>query len=114
MYKLVILFEPPLNAQAFQIDWQKFMRLAENMPGLLSETVNEVESVPFDPQGHAPVKIHELCFADRAALEAALRSPAGQEAGRWLHDFTGGRFVLLIVRHMQANAKDFKQPSPSS
>lgn len=114
MYKLIILFESPLNAEAFQIEWQKFMRLAEKMPGLLSEVVSEVESVPFDPHGRAPVKIHELYFRDRTALENALRSPIGQEAGRRLHEFTGGRFVLLIARHMQAEAKDFKRPSPSS
>lgn len=114
MYKLIILFESPLNAEAFQIEWQKFMRLAEKMPGLLSEVVSEVESVPFDPHGRAPVKIHELYFRDQTALENALRSPIGQEAGRRLHEFTSGRFVLLIARHMQAEAKDFKRPSPSS
>lgn len=88
------------------------MRRAEQMPGLLAETVSDVQGCPFDPHARAPVKIHELHFASQVDLETALQSPAGQEAGRWLHTFTGGRFILLTARHMQASIKEFTKPSP--
>jgi uncharacterized protein (TIGR02118 family) len=114
MHKLVILFETPPDWLAFEAGWQTFMGLVEKMPGLRAETVSEVQTRPFDPLGRAYVKIHELLFADRPALDAAMRSPAGQEAGHWLHTFTGGRFVLLTARHMEAASKDFTKPSQSS
>ncbi len=52
MHKLIILFESLENEQAFQLGWQKFLGLAEKMPGLRRETVSRVAQRLFGkPEG---------------------------------------------------------------
>ena len=108
MYKLTIFFTPPLPNQEFdQQGWQKFMGLAEKMPGLRRETVTEVQEMVF---GHLPyIKIHEFYFDSRQDLDAALQSEQGQAAGAWLHRFTGKRFSMLIAEHKEALPQEFRR-----
>jgi len=107
MHKLIILFEPPDNEHTFQLNWQKFLGLAEKMPGLRRETVSRVEQVLFGKTEGGYVLVHELLFDSKEALEAAMQSPEGQAAGAFLQSFTGGRVVLLLAEHMEAREKDF-------
>jgi uncharacterized protein (TIGR02118 family) len=107
MYKLIILFGQPLDPMKFTAGWQAFLKMAEQMPGLRSESVSLIENVIYGE--NVPYKIHEFHFDDRAALEAALASDAGQQAGAWLHQFTGGNFSLLTAPHQVAIAKEFIQ-----
>ncbi|MBU2610797.1 MAG: EthD family reductase [Chloroflexi bacterium] len=109
MHKLSILFESPENEQAFQLGWQKFLGLAEKMPGLRRETVSRVERVLFGKSEGELVLIHELLFDSKEALDAAMQSPEGQAAGTFLQSFTGGRVVLLLAEHMEAGAGDFRK-----
>jgi len=109
MYKLVILFLPPFSWAAFEQGWQKFLGMAEQMPGLQKESVGDVEALVHSPPGMNYKKIHELYFDSLEALEAALNSEAGQKAGQWLHSFTQGRFLLMISRHMEAKPEEFKK-----
>lgn len=115
MHNLIILFELPDNGrevtyhneQAFQLGWQKFLGLAEKMPGLRRETVSRVAQKLFGkPEGEVAL-IHELLFDSKEALEAAMASPEGQAAGAFLQSFTGGRVVLLTAEHLEAGEKDF-------
>ncbi len=109
MHKLMILFHPPVHNQEFkfQKDWQKFMGLAEKMPGLRREVVNDVEDYIHGLQGHRYAKVHELYFDSRKALNDALSSKAGQAAGAWLHEFTKKRFTLFIAEHKEATPEEF-------
>lgn len=109
MYKLVVLFEQPLNDMEFQENWQTFMGLAEKMPRLRKEIVSSVQQVVHAADGKQYSRIHELLFDSRDALETALQSKAGQEAGQFLQNFTLGRMVLLTAEHMEAGEKDFKK-----
>jgi len=109
MFKLVILFEQPLNEMEFQVNWQIFMGLAEKLPRLRKEVVSTVQQLVHDPQGRQFTRIHELIFDSRDALETALQTKAGQEAGQYLHDFTLGRIMLMTAEHMEAFEKDFKK-----
>jgi uncharacterized protein (TIGR02118 family) len=109
MYKLVILFEQPLNEMEFQGNWQMFMGLAEKLPRLRKEVVSSVQQVVHAPDGRQYTRIHELIFDSRDALETALQTKAGQEAGQFLQNFTLGRMVLLTAEHMEAFEKDFKK-----
>jgi uncharacterized protein (TIGR02118 family) len=109
MYKLVILFEQPLNEVEFQDNWQTFMGLAEKLPRLRREVVSGVEQVVHAPDGRQYTRIHELIFDSREALETALQTKAGQEAGQFLQNFTSGRMVLLSADHKEAEEKDFKK-----
>ncbi len=107
MYKLVLIFSSPEDANAFQQGWQTFLRLAEAMPGLRKETVSQIEATL---QGQAGIyKIHSLYFDSRAALETALRSPAGQKAGEYLQTFTRGRVTILLAEHNEAHEHEFRR-----
>jgi uncharacterized protein (TIGR02118 family) len=117
MHNLIILFELPDNGravtyhneQAFQLNWQKFLGLAERMPGLRRETVSRVARVLFGKPEGGYTLVHELLFDSKEALEAALQSPEGQAAGTFLQSFTGGRVMLLLAEHMEAGAGDFRK-----
>lgn len=109
MYKLIILFGQPADSLEFITGWQAFLRMAEQMPGLRRESVSLIEDVIYDGGKPRPFKIHELHFDDRAALDAALASDAGQQAGEWLHQFTNGNFTLLTAPHQEATEKEFKK-----
>ena len=106
MHKLIIIFDQPPDLTAFLVGWQAFLQIAEQMPGLRRETVSLIEEVIHGET--RPFKIHEFHFDDRAALDAALASDAGQQAGEWLHQFTNGNFTLLTAPHQEATAKEFK------
>jgi uncharacterized protein (TIGR02118 family) len=114
MYKLVILFLPPLAWTSFETGWQKFLGMAEQMPGLRKEAVGDTEKLVFGPPSMNYKKIHELFFDSREDLETALNSEAGQKAGQWLHSFTQGRFILMIAKHMEATPEEFKKQSQDS
>ena len=110
MYKLVILFlQSFISPASFSMGWQKFLGLAEQMPGLRKEVISDFDEVIFGPPNQKYRKIHELYFDSREDLEAALASEAGQKAGQWLHSFTQGQFVLSISRHMEATPDQFKK-----
>lgn len=108
MYKFVIVFFQPTAWATFEQGWQKFLGLVEQMPGLKKEAVADVEQLVFGPANYNFKKIHELYFDSRKALDEALASDAGQKAGQWLHAFTQGKFVSLIVKHMEATPEQFK------
>jgi uncharacterized protein (TIGR02118 family) len=109
MYKLVILFLPSYAWSSFEQGWQKFLGMAEQMPGLRKEVVGDVDELVFGLPNMNYKKIQELYFDSREDLEAALRSEAGQKAGQWLHSFTQGRFLLMIAKHMEATPDEFKE-----
>jgi uncharacterized protein (TIGR02118 family) len=109
MHKLVILFEQPDDWGSFQPGWQEFMALAEQMPALQKEVVSDIDQIISAPDARQYFKMHELHFEDRAALDAALQSEAGQTAGKWLHQFCSGHFVLMIADHREASPEDFKK-----
>lgn len=109
MYKLLILFLQPMTSATFERGWQKFLGLAEQMPGVRKEAVAEIDELVFSPPNLNFKKVHEVYFDSREDLEAALDSEAGQMAGRWLHSFTQGQFLLMIARHMEATPEEFKK-----
>jgi uncharacterized protein (TIGR02118 family) len=114
MYKLVILFLPPFAWATFEQGWQKFLGMAEQMPGLRKEAVGDIDEMVFSQPNMNFKKVHELYFDSREALEDALTSEAGQKAGQWLHSFTQGRFLLMIAKHMEATPEQFKKISPKN
>jgi uncharacterized protein (TIGR02118 family) len=109
MYKLVILFLPPRAWTSFEPGWQKFLGLAEQMPGLRKEVVSDTEELVFGSPAMNYKKIQELYFDSREDLEAALKSDEGQKAGQWLQSFTQGRFLLVIAKHMEATPDQFRK-----
>jgi len=103
MYKLTILFYQKHD----QLDRERFMLLAEKMPGLRREIVSDVDEIIFSVAGRCYNKINEFYFDSRAALNVALQSEEGQDAGAWLHEFTSKRFSMVVAEHKEALREDF-------
>ena len=108
MHKLMLLFEPAVDMNTFQDNWQKFLALAERIPGLRCETVSRVGQMVYAKPGSTYILVHELLFDSKEALEAAMQSPEGQTAGQFLQAFTSGKVVLLTAEHLEANTSDSK------
>jgi len=107
MYKMIILFEQPLEEALFQENWQKFMGMAEKMPRLRREVVSRIDQLVYSKDGKQYNRIHELIFDSRDALEIALRSEPGKMSGKFLQEFTRGRIVIFTSEHLEADEKDF-------
>lgn len=105
-YKLVILFPQPPLAAAFEAKWSEgFVPLAEKLPGLQRITVSHTHGGPAGP---VPIYlIHELHFADRAALVTAMESVEGRAAGQYLIHFAP-QATLLFAEHQE----DHPRPQP--
>jgi len=114
MHKLIILFEQDPLATAFQPGWQRFLSMVEKMPGLRGQFVSNVERLVFGKPENAYVRIHELLFDTREALETALRSPEGQDAGRFLQMFTHGKVILLTAVHLEDQKATPRKPRRST
>jgi uncharacterized protein (TIGR02118 family) len=100
MYKLIALFATPADPQAFEAQWSgEFVPRAEKLPGLRRAVVSRIEGTPAGPAPY--YLVHELYFDDKAALEAAMASPAGVEAGQTLMAFASDDVVLLLAEHLE-------------
>ena len=112
MHKLVILIEPLENWELFEAGFPEFLHLAEEMPGLLRETIGRVEDHLY---GRFRVQqVHELYFESREAAEKAMASPTGRAAGRLLQRITDGHVVLFFSDHMEdelENIRLYKKPT---
>ena len=111
MHKLVILIDTAAETDEFQQLWPQFLHLAESMPGLQREATSRVSRVLVG--GLSCSTIHELFFADAAALQKAMASPVGVQAGQLLQGMTRGRVILLIADHREdeaANLHQYRQP----
>ena len=63
--------------------------------------------------GPAPVAMqHELYFDSLAAVQQAMASPAGREAGRLLQSLTGGHMSLFIADHKQDDLENILRHAP--
>ena len=78
--KLVVLYTQPADVEAFERHYlDKHVPLVDAMPGLI-----KAESGKLAPLGRgeqAYYRAAELYFADKAALNAALRSAEGAATG---------------------------------
>ncbi|MGF1503842.1 MAG: EthD family reductase [Chloroflexi bacterium] len=93
MTRLIILLrtrEAPYGEQ-----YNKFLMLVEDLPGLRRKAVSQVYAGPGGP---APFEaVIELTFDDREALREALSSEVGVEAGNLLLRFGGPDSVTLFA-----------------
>ncbi len=100
MYKLMILFRRPSDLEAFEQAWShEFVPRAEKMPGIRRVAVSRVQGAPA---GEADLHlVHELYFDDAEALQQAMVSPEGQEAGRALMAFAAEYASLYFAEHQE-------------
>jgi len=115
MHKLVILVEGATLPAEFDERWPQFLHLAEQMPGLQREATSRVQHVLSGSQDI--VLIHELFFDSLEALQAAMASPFGRQAGQELQRMTQGKVVLLVGDHNEdelENILRYTQPKSGS
>jgi len=95
MVKFMILFRKPTDQVRFEDNYNNFLALVERMPHI---TRRQVISILGSPLGTPSFYlILEVYFSDYPALNAALNSPAGQEAGGELLKFGSGTFDMLFA-----------------
>jgi uncharacterized protein (TIGR02118 family) len=95
LVKFTILFRVPAQPEAFEQRYNEFLALVERIPDIQRRQANTVIGSPL---GESPYyRILEIYFSDSASLNAALRTPAGQEAGGELLKFGRGAFEMVFA-----------------
>jgi uncharacterized protein (TIGR02118 family) len=94
MVKFMIMFHKPVDLEAFEDSYNTFLALIERIPNIRRR---QVISVLGSPLGETRLyRILEAYFDDYPSMQAALLSPAGQEAGGDLGKFMGA-FEMLFA-----------------
>lgn len=95
MVKFMILFHHPAEQAQFERSYNEFLALVERMPSIQRR---QVITVLGSPIGKTPLfRILEVYFDEMTELQASLRSPAGQEAGKHLNQFPKGSFEMIFA-----------------
>lgn len=105
MHKLVLVLRRTADPEALERQWsERFVPLAERMPGLRRVVVGRTAGAP----GSIPniLLIHELLFDDLESLRRAMTSPEGQQAGRALMSFAADRSELFFAEHLEMEVPD--------
>ncbi len=104
MVKLMVLFRASARLAEYDERYNDFLMKLEALPGIRRKAVDVVYS---GPGGVTPYRaVIEVLFDDRAALEAALTSQEGVEAGQLLLDFAGPDAVILFADAMEESFED--------
>jgi uncharacterized protein (TIGR02118 family) len=95
MVKFMILFQKPVDIATFETRYNELLALIERMPLVIRR---QVINVVGSPMGETRLyRILEVYFDDTPLMEAALRSFAGQEAGKHLNSFPHGSFEMVFA-----------------
>ncbi|MCU0514631.1 MAG: EthD family reductase [Anaerolineae bacterium] len=95
MFKFMICFRPPADLTRFENAYNDFLALVERIPEIQRRQVIHVTG---SPQGSPPYgRILELYFASQAAMQQALLSGPGQEAGGELRRFATGSYDIMFA-----------------
>lgn len=97
MARLVVMYNPPADAQAFDnYYFNAHVPIAKKIPGLRRYVVNQGPIVAGD--GSAPYHlVAELVFDSMAAIQQGMGSPEGQAAVADVPNFaTGGATMLMF------------------
>lgn len=95
MYKFMMLFNHPADSEAFENSYNDLLALVERMPDIQRRQVINVMGSPIGQS--AIYRILEVYFQDRQTMEAALMTPAGQEAGGQISTFPAGSFEMIFA-----------------
>ena len=109
MYKLTILFRPPPDIAKFEHDWaHTFLPLAEAMPGILRIAVSAIDGGPDGPAEF--YKAHEFYFENRAAMDNAMNSEKGTQAGLALNTIAKDIFMIMFSEVLEDILRPGGQP----
>ncbi len=96
MVKLIALYRKPADPAAFdQAYFGTHIPLVNKIPNLRRVDVSRVIGAPRgEPEFYL---IAEMCFDDKATMDAALASPENAEAGKNLMGFARGLVTLMFA-----------------
>jgi len=108
MYKVLILFGPPVDKAAFAGYFEESHRpLLDNLPH--PESI-EVDWITGSVSGDLPVHLSvALLFPTEEALQGALNSDAGQKMARDYQSFASGGVTILLSNSLPGSA-----PNPAA
>ncbi|PTX63326.1 uncharacterized protein (TIGR02118 family) [Melghirimyces profundicolus] len=96
MVKLIALYCHPEDREAFDDHYENVHTpLAEKMPGLKKLEVTRMQGAPMGGKAEYYLEA-AMYFEDRAALDAAMRSPEGKAAAKDLMGFAGPLVTMMI------------------
>ncbi len=95
MVKLIALYRKPADVQAFEEHYSSVhLPLMEKVPGIVKTHVTRFFA---GPAGEPPYyMMFEAFFQDRAALDAALKSPENKAASRDVGTFAADIITVLF------------------
>ena len=93
MYQLILLIPNEVDIVKLDDGWPEFLKSAEQMPGLIQESIIRFDQVIHGTQEYQ--RIYLFSFPDRNSLENALLSPEGERAGDILHKISAGKITIL-------------------
>lgn len=109
MVKFSIFFARPADLDGFEAVYNDFLALVERMPYIVRRQVNTVLGSPTGESRW--YRVLEVYFEDYALLDAALKSPQGQEAGGELRRFAPGSFEMVFAEvYEEAGGQTPHQP----
>ena len=92
-YQLLILIPLTVEIQSFDEGWPEFLNAAEQMPGMIEESINRIDNCIYGQNFLR--RVYSFSFEDKSTLEQALTSPPGEKAGEILHRITQGNMILV-------------------
>lgn len=95
MPTLTVLYGTPVDPAAFRRHYEEVhLPLARELPGAIEQSVTlEVDNLAGE---HPVFAIFRARFTTRAALDAALASPAGQAAQADVPAFASGGVTIVV------------------
>ncbi len=110
MYQLIILLPAGLDLQSFDEGWPQFLDIAEQLPGLIRESITRFDQVLYGSE--TIQRMYTFSFQDKKSLEIALISEAGQKAGNLLHNLSGGNITILTGGYQSDTLDRIQSYSP--
>lgn len=110
MYQLIIFLPAGSDLQSFDEGWPQFLEIAEQMPGLIRESITRFDQVIYGSE--TIQRMYTFSFKDKKSLERALISEAGQKAGDLLHSLSGGNITILTGDHQSDTLERIQSYSP--
>jgi uncharacterized protein (TIGR02118 family) len=109
VHKLILVFRPPIDPTIFERRWSdEFVPLAERMPGLRRVSLARAYGGPTGPTD--VYLVHEFYFDDSSALQQAMVSAEGQQAGRALMGFAARQVSLTFADTWRKNGPSHPTP----
>lgn len=102
MVKLIVLFrQTDVVPPNYEQNYNDFLILVDKLPGMVRKSVSTVYS---GPGGFVPYRaVIEAFFETPGALQAALTSAAGIDAGNALINFAGADAITIFAEVMEEN-----------